>query len=136
MNPVSERRPERVVETAPAKINLALHVTGRRDDGYHLLDSLVVFADVGDRVSVAPAAELGPKLGLTLAGPAAEGLRAELRPQGVDVIACAPGPIASGFAARADMVMGMSQPASVVAAATLDALGRRGTIRPGECPSG
>lgn len=61
----------------------------------------------------------------------AEGLRAELRPQGVDVIACAPGPIASGFAARANLVMGMSQPASVVAAATLNALGRRGTIRPG-----
>jgi len=61
----------------------------------------------------------------------AEGLRAELRPQGVDVIACAPGPIASGFAARANLVMGMSQPASLVAAATLNALGRRGTIRPG-----
>lgn len=61
----------------------------------------------------------------------AEGLRAELRPQGVDVIACAPGPIASGFAARANMVMGMSQKPSVVAAATLNALGRRGTIRPG-----
>ncbi|MBR9763432.1 MAG: 4-(cytidine 5'-diphospho)-2-C-methyl-D-erythritol kinase [Rhodobacteraceae bacterium] len=37
---------------APAKVNLALHVTGRREDGYHLLDSLVVFADRGDRVSV------------------------------------------------------------------------------------
>jgi 4-diphosphocytidyl-2-C-methyl-D-erythritol kinase len=40
-------------EFAPAKINLALHVTGRRGDGYHLLDSLVVFAGVGDRVTVA-----------------------------------------------------------------------------------
>ncbi len=50
MNPVSERRPERVVETAPAKINLALHVTGRRDDGYHLLDSLVTFAEDGDEL--------------------------------------------------------------------------------------
>lgn len=38
-------------ELAPAKINLALHVTGRRDDGYHALDSLVVFADVGDRLT-------------------------------------------------------------------------------------
>ncbi len=37
---------------APAKINLALHITGRREDGYHLLDSLVVFADFGDRISV------------------------------------------------------------------------------------
>jgi len=37
---------------ARAKINLFLHVTGRRDDGYHLLESLVGFADVGDRVTV------------------------------------------------------------------------------------
>lgn len=43
--------------TAPAKINLALHVTGRRDDGYHLLDMLVVFADYGDRITVHEAAE-------------------------------------------------------------------------------
>ena len=42
-----------VSEDAPAKINLCLHVTGRRTDGYHLLDSLVVFAGVGDRVTVA-----------------------------------------------------------------------------------
>ena len=37
---------------APAKINLALQVCGRRADNYHLLDSLVVFADVGDRITV------------------------------------------------------------------------------------
>ncbi len=43
--------------TAPAKINLALHVTGRRDDGYHLLDMLVVFADYGDRITVGEADE-------------------------------------------------------------------------------
>lgn len=35
---------------APAKINIFLHVTGRRDDGYHLLDSGVVFADIGDDI--------------------------------------------------------------------------------------
>jgi 4-diphosphocytidyl-2C-methyl-D-erythritol kinase len=40
---------------APAKINLALHVVGQRDDGYHLLESLVVFARFGDRVTVSPA---------------------------------------------------------------------------------
>lgn len=39
---------------APAKINLTLHVTGLRDDGYHLLDSLVMFADIGDTVRVKP----------------------------------------------------------------------------------
>ncbi len=55
---------------APAKINLALHVTGRRADGYHLLDSIVVFADVGDTVTASPAAEWS----LTMDGPFAAGL--------------------------------------------------------------
>ncbi len=41
-----------ITQFAPAKVNLALHVTGQRPDGYHLLDSLVVFAGIGDRVSV------------------------------------------------------------------------------------
>ncbi len=57
---------------APAKINLTLHITGQRDDGYHLLDSLVVFAPVGDALRVTPAAELS----LRLEGPEAEGLPA------------------------------------------------------------
>lgn len=47
-----------IAEDAPAKVNLYLHVTGRRDDGYHLLDSLVVFADTGDRVTARPAETL------------------------------------------------------------------------------
>lgn len=55
---------------APAKVNLALHVTGQRADGYHLLDSLVVFADVGDRLTVSPASELS----LRVTGPRAEGV--------------------------------------------------------------
>lgn len=41
---------------ARAKVNLTLHVTGRRADGYHLLDSLVVFAELGDRLVLKPAA--------------------------------------------------------------------------------
>src|ERR1700720_2365525 len=45
-------------ESARAKINLALHVTGRRADGYHLLDSLVVFVDIGDRLRAEPATSL------------------------------------------------------------------------------
>lgn len=40
---------------APAKLNLALHVVGRRDDGYHLIESLVVFCELGDRIEIAPA---------------------------------------------------------------------------------
>ena len=55
---------------APAKVNLTLHVTGQRKDGYHLLDSLVVFADVGDRVTVIPA--ITAKFEVT--GPRAEGV--------------------------------------------------------------
>lgn len=43
---------------APAKLNLYLHVLGRRADGYHLLDSLVAFAALGDTVSVRPAGRL------------------------------------------------------------------------------
>lgn len=58
-----------VIEAAPAKLNLALHVTGRRADGYHLLDSLVAFARLGDVVALAP----GP-LSLQVDGPFAAGL--------------------------------------------------------------
>lgn len=43
---------------APAKVNLTLHLLGKRADGYHLLDSLVVFAGVGDQLQVAPADRL------------------------------------------------------------------------------
>jgi len=42
---------------APAKINLALHVVGQRPDGYHLLESLVTFADAGDRVGFSRSTE-------------------------------------------------------------------------------
>ena len=41
-----------VTETAKAKINLALHVLGRRSDGYHELDSIVAFADIGDQLTI------------------------------------------------------------------------------------
>ena len=44
-----------IVETARAKVNLALHILGRRADGYHELDSIVAFADVGDRLRFEPA---------------------------------------------------------------------------------
>lgn len=56
--------------TAPAKINLSLNVTGRRADGYHLLDSLVVFAEVHDVIR----ASLANDLTLAIDGPFAHGL--------------------------------------------------------------
>lgn len=59
-----------VAEPAPAKVNLYLRVTGRRADGYHLLDSLAIFAGVGDAVSAAPSATLS----LRVTGPEAAAL--------------------------------------------------------------
>lgn len=61
----------------------------------------------------------------------AEALRQELRPSGVDVIASAPGPVATGFAAKARLHMARAATPEVVARATLAALGRRATVRPG-----
>jgi 4-diphosphocytidyl-2-C-methyl-D-erythritol kinase len=60
----------KIAAFAPAKINLYLHVLGRRPDGYHEIDSLVAFADIGDRLSAAPAAQFS----LTLDGPEAASL--------------------------------------------------------------
>jgi 4-diphosphocytidyl-2-C-methyl-D-erythritol kinase len=65
--------PERLSEAAPAKVNLYLHVIGRRDDGYHLLDSLVIFAGIGDTLSGIPA----DTLSLRVCGPFAAELAAE-----------------------------------------------------------
>ena len=59
-------------EAAPAKVNLFLHVTGRRTDGYHLLDSLAVFPGPGDVLHAEPATELS----LEIVGPFAAGLSA------------------------------------------------------------
>src|SRR5437763_1532748 len=64
-------------EKAPAKVNLTLHILGRRADGYHELDSLVAFAGVCDRLTFEPDAPLslevfGPTAGE--AGPQADNL--------------------------------------------------------------
>ncbi|MDR6293781.1 hypothetical protein E9232_006334 [Inquilinus ginsengisoli] len=61
----------------------------------------------------------------------ADGLARELKPRGVDVLATAPGPTHSGFADRANMTMGFAATAKDVARATVSALGRSGTVRPG-----
>jgi len=55
---------------APAKVNLALHVLGRRADGYHDLDSIVAFADVGDWLTFSPAGAFA----ITVSGPFAAAL--------------------------------------------------------------
>src|SRR4051794_16067358 len=62
-----------LTEFASAKINLYLHVVGRRGDGYHLLDSLAIFGGAGDHLS----AELDTSLTLSVTGPFAATLNAE-----------------------------------------------------------
>jgi 4-diphosphocytidyl-2-C-methyl-D-erythritol kinase len=57
-----------LADVAPAKVNLTLHVLGRRADGYHEIESLVAFADVGDRLTFVP----GDTLALAVSGPTAQ----------------------------------------------------------------
>src|SRR5215469_2486901 len=59
-----------VTAFAAAKVNLYLHITGRRADGYHLLDSLIAFPDIGDDITAEPA----PHLSLEIVGPEAASL--------------------------------------------------------------
>lgn len=64
--------PHSIAQIAPAKINLALHVTRRREDGFHDLESLVVFADVADEIEAVAA----DSDSLIIVGPFAKGLNA------------------------------------------------------------
>ena len=66
--------PAELVELAPAKINLALHVVGQRADGYHLLETIVTFADIGDRLMFSASGEDR----LTVSGPFSGALTANL----------------------------------------------------------
>src|SRR6476619_1950798 len=60
-------------ELAPAKVNLFLHVGQKRPDGYHELESLVVFASVGDELTIEDADEIS----LEVNGPVAPALKDE-----------------------------------------------------------
>jgi short-subunit dehydrogenase len=106
---------------------LAHHFGGRfarqGRGGLVLMSSLVAFQGVPRAANYAASKAYVQSL--------AEGLRAELAPRGVDVVASAPGPVHSGFARRAGMRMGMASTPEVVARGTIEALGRRGTVRPG-----
>ena len=74
---------EPFVIEAPAKVNLALHVLGRRDDGYHELDSIVAFADRGDSLRFAPATWRPVQAGDNAAAMSATALR---EPPGVAIV--------------------------------------------------
>lgn len=95
----------------------------RKRGGLVLMSSLVAFQGVPRAANYAATKAYVQSL--------AEGLRHELAPHGVDVLASAPGPVHSGFAARASMTMGFAQTPTEVARATLAALGKQGTVRPG-----
>lgn len=76
-------------ETGRAKINLALHVLGRRPDGYHEIDSIVAFADLGDLLTFEPA----DAFAIAVSGPFAGDL-----PPSVDNIVCKAWAVAAGYA--------------------------------------
>ncbi len=106
---------------APAKVNLTLHVTGQRADGYHLLDSLVVFADIGDTVRAMAA----DGLSLTVTGPQAAGLAAD--DSNLVLRAARLFPLATGAALMLDKVLPVASGiggGSADAAATLQVLSR------------
>jgi 4-diphosphocytidyl-2-C-methyl-D-erythritol kinase len=112
-----------IAVVAPAKINLYLHVICRRDDGYHLLDSLIAFAGLGDRIMI----EAAPGLSLTVTGPFAAAV-----PVGSDNLVLAAASAlaeAAGVGADAAIILDKHLPAgagmgggSADAAATLRAL--------------
>jgi len=112
---------------APAKLNLYLHVTGRRADGFHLLDSLVAFADVGDAVEVRAA----PDIGLAVSGPFAADV-----PGGNDnLVLRAAHALASGQGAAIALTKNLPVASGIGggssdAAATLLALARLWGLRP------
>ncbi len=95
----------------------------RRHGGLVLMSSLLAFQGVPRAATYAATKAYVQTL--------AEALHVELAPLGVDVLACAPGPVKSGFEARSNMQMGMGLPVSAVGRATLAALGKRMTVRPG-----
>ena len=95
----------------------------QRRGGIVLMSSLLAFQGVARAANYAATKAYVQTL--------AEGLHRELKPHGVDVLAAAPGPVHSGFAARAGMTMGMGLQPKQIGGGALDALGRRVTVRPG-----
>jgi 4-diphosphocytidyl-2-C-methyl-D-erythritol kinase len=123
--------PDSLTEAAPAKVNLYLRVTGRRADGYHLLDSLVVFAGAGDLLRATPA----DALALHVEGPFAAGLTGE--PDNLVLRAARALAAEAGVPARARLVLHKNLPVasgigggSADAAAALRLLSRLWDLRP------
>jgi len=101
----------------------ASRLAERRRGGILLMSSLLAFQGVSNAATYAATKAYNQSL--------AEGLYADLARVGIDVLASAPGPVASGFAEQANMVMGRAADPAVVARDSLDSLGRTMTVRPG-----
>lgn len=122
-----ERELEMLDVNCRAPLEMSLHF-GRRfarrgRGGVVLMGSIVGFQGTPNTAHYAATKAYAQSL--------AEALHVELAPLGVDVLASAPGPTDSGFAARAGMRMGTALKPRDVAQPTLDALGRRPTVLPG-----
>jgi uncharacterized protein len=103
--------------------HFARRLRNRKRGGIVLLSSIVAFQGVPRSAHYAATKAYVQTL--------AEGLHEELKSSGVDVLSVAPGPVASGFATRANLKMGNAMSPDVIAKQSLDALGRRITVRPG-----
>lgn len=101
----------------------ARRFVARQRGGLILMSSLVAFQGVPRAANYAATKAYVQTL--------AEGLHDELGPLGIDVLASAPGPVKSGFGQRAGMRISSGQTPDEVAEASLKALGRRTTVRPG-----
>lgn len=95
----------------------------RQSGGIVLMSSVVAFQGVPLSAHYAATKAYIQTLG--------EGLHSELAKQNVDVVCSAPGPVDTGFAERANLVMANAASPKTVAEATLKALGKRRTVRPG-----
>ncbi len=117
-----------VTVSAPAKVNLALHVTGRRSDGYHLLDTLVAFADIGDTLTLRRASAPA----LTVSGPEAAG--APPGPDNLVARAIAAAPLPDGAAVAAHLVKRLPAAAGIGGGSADAAAALRGMQALGAAP--
>lgn len=127
LNAILEQEIEMLHVNCQVLLALSLHfgqrLAKRGRGGMILMSSIVGFQGVPNAAHYAATKAYVQSL--------AESLHVELSPLGVDVLASAPGPVNSGFAARADMKMGAVLKPVDVARPTLDALGRKSTVLPG-----